>query len=158
MTMSPMMLQSQTTKIKMEKALAKGGVRILGMDQAHCGNAGTYCMEITLGFTEGTTPFLINPVKLLKQFWTGLGNRRQVWYLTYKWPTKCHICESEAHLTARCPWPNVEIFEGRKPNLFNCRFHGPGWEELLKGPRKPVADARGMGFPCRPHKYVVELH
>lgn len=110
-------------RTQMEKSLAATGVQILGMKQALYGDTNIYSTEITLGFTEGTIQFLFHPNLLPKRIWTGPRNRngrRKVRYVErnveYRWPAKCRTCESEAHLSAACPWPNIE-FGGRKPNL-----------------------------------------
>jgi hypothetical protein len=134
-----------TTDYQMQtaKALTGGGVRILEMRPAHYGESSVYSTEITLGYTEGTIPFPFNPTKLTRHFWTG-PNVKRARYIEYRWPAKCRTCESEAHVSGICPWPNLEI-NGRKPSLTNCRFHPPGWVETSKGQKKPAANA-SAGF------------
>jgi len=91
---------------QLKKAL---DVQILEMKPARHGDAGTYSVEIVLGFKEGTTPFVFEPSSLLKKFKTGRGNQKKTRWVEYRWPAKCRTCEFEAHLTSACPWPNIEI-------------------------------------------------
>ena len=115
-------------KEQMNKALTARGLKILEMAPAYYGDVGTYCTVIKLGFTDGSIPFLLKPRKLSARFWTGPGGSKIVRSITYRWPPKCRLCESESHLTAKCPWRDIEI-DNRKPNFYNCRFHDPGWME-----------------------------
>jgi len=101
------------------------------MKPARYGKAAEACTEITLGFTEGTKPFLITLQVLPCYFWTRLANTKLRCRISYKWPSKCRLCESETHLTSKCPWPEVEKGD-RKLNLQNCCLHPPGWVEQPK--------------------------
>ena len=140
---------------QLKKALDEGGIQILEMKPVRYGDAGTYSMEITLGFKKGTTPFLFEPSLLSKKYKTGQGNQKKSCYVEYRWPAKCRTCESEAHLTNACPWPHIEI-AGRKPNLLNCRFHPPSWVEPTKGqkrtPTDPSAGLLNIGPKGKPEK------
>ena len=112
-------------KEQMNEPLTRGGLRILEMAP---GDVGTYCTVIKLGFTDRKVPFLLKPRQLTPRFWTGPGNPKPIRSITYRWPPKCRLCESESHITAKCPWRDIEI-DNRKPNFYNCRFHDPGWVE-----------------------------
>ena len=115
-------------KEQMNEVLSEGGLRILEMAPAYYGDVGTYCTVIKLGFTDGQIPFPPKPRQLTSRFWTGPGGSKIVRGITYRWPPKCRVCESESHLTARCPWRDIEI-DNRKPSFNNYRFHDPGWVE-----------------------------
>ena len=128
---------------QMGKALAAKGMVILGMDEAIHGDTGSYCTDITIGFTKGKTPFVVTPTRLTKRFWTGC-NQKKARYVEYRWPAKCRTCESEAHISAHCPWPEV-TGRGRKMNLFNCRQRDPGWEDTSNGTKKSAPNVSG-GF------------
>ena len=54
--------------------------------------------------------------------------------IMYKWPSKCFLCESETHLTAHCPWPEISV-DNRRLNTYNCCSHKPGWIEPPKRPK-----------------------
>ena len=88
-------------KEQMNKALTARGLRILEMAPAYYGDVGTYCTVIKLGFTDGSIPSLFKPRKLSAHFWTGPGGSKIVRSITYRWPPKCRLCESESHLTAK---------------------------------------------------------
>jgi len=125
--------------IQMKKALDGVGLQILEMKLARHGDIGTYTTEIVLGFKEGTIPFLLDPALLMKKFKTGQGNQKKTRWVEYRWPAKCRMCKSEAHLTSACPWLHIEI-AGRKPNLLNCRFHPSSWVEPTKGQKRTVTN------------------
>ena len=103
-------------------------MKIIEMSPTNYGDTNTYCTRIRFGFEEGTIPFLISPQQLTRRFWTGPSQKKSQRRVDYKWPPKCHICESESHNTSICPWPMLERGE-RRPNLSNCRSHYPGWTE-----------------------------
>ena len=115
-------------KEQMSNALAENHVKILEMTPTQYGDIGTYCTVIKFGFTEEAAPFIISPHQLTCKFWTGVKNKKTACNVEYKWPPKCHLCESESHTTPHCPWPKIEV-EGRKPNFNNCCSHLPGWTE-----------------------------
>jgi hypothetical protein len=127
-------------KITMSEALSNNHLWIMNVVPAQYGDDKKYSIKITFGF-EGCVPYLINPTKLAKKFWTGAGNEKRARYITYKWPSKCRLCESESHLTESCLWPNFEA-GGRKPHLVNCRFHGPGWVENIWRDKNEASEAR----------------
>ena len=127
----PQEVASDDYEKQIKESLTKRGLRLVGMKPAHYGEAAEVCTEITLGFTEGTKPIIITPQVLPRSFWTGFGNTKPKRGITHKWPSKCRLCESETHLTSKCPWPEVEKSD-RKPNLQNCCLHPPGWVELPK--------------------------
>ncbi len=53
---------------------------------------------------------------------------------------------------AMCPWPEVEV-GGHKPNFYNCKNHGPGWEEPLTKPKRPLTEVSPGLVDIRPkHK------
>lgn len=115
----------------MKEPLARHKVQIMEITPARYGDSEIYCTKIKFAFDEGKIPFLIKPQWLTRRFWTGPGNSKSKRSVEYRWPSKCRLCSSETHLTARCPWPGIEV-ESRRPNFFNCRFHDPGWTEMPK--------------------------
>ena len=127
----PQEVASDDYNKQINESLTERGLRIVGMKPARYGEAAEACTEITLGFTEGTKPIIITPQILPRSFWTGLSNTKPKRGITYKWPSKCRLCESETHLTSKCPWPKVEKSDC-KPNLQNCCLHAPGWVEPPK--------------------------
>ena len=134
----PFEVASEDYAKQMEESLTTNNIRILNMKPALHGDAKYYCTEITLGFKEGTTPFLINPQRLSRHFWTGPANTKTARKIEYRWPSKCKYCESEGHLTDDCPWLNLEI-GGVRPNLYDCRYHSPGWKaDATKGKGRAV--------------------
>ena len=132
---------------QMEASLSKYNIKILGMTPARYGEDRKYSIEIKFGFGEGTKPFLINPMHLAKQFWTGLGNQKTNRMIEYKWPAKCRLCESEAHLMSSCPWGGIEV-DSCRPDFYNCRRHYPGW---IEPPR------RSKGTTALPQPEIVDL-
>ena len=135
---------------QMGKALAVKGMVILGMDEAIHGDTGSYCTNITIGFTKGKTPFVVTLTRLTKRFWTGC-NQKKASYVEYRWLAKCCTCESEAHISAHCPWLEV-TGGGHKMNLFNCRQRDPGWEDMSNGTKKSAPNASGGFHKFRPKK------
>ena len=109
------------------------------MTPGRYGDQNDFCTRIKFRFADGQVPFLITPLMLTSQFWTGMGNTKKLRKLNYKWPPKCRLCNSEAHLSRGCPWPGIEI-SGRKPNFNNCQSHTPGWVEPQLRPKKPYAE------------------
>ena len=87
---------------QMAVPLATHKVKITEMIPAYRGDNKEYTTRIKFCFDNGTRPFLINPNKLTRRFWTGLGNLKAPRNVTYKWPPKCRWCESESHITATC--------------------------------------------------------
>ena len=101
---------------QMDSALTANGVRIAEMTPTYYGDTGEYCTEVKFDFADSATPFLINPERLARRFWTGLGNSKTARTISYKWPVKCEVCESEAHLTSACPWQRIrQKFESQTP-------------------------------------------
>jgi len=127
----PQEVTSDDYSKQIEESVTKHGLRLVGMKPAHYGEAAEVCTEITLRFAEGTKLIIITLQILPCSFWTGLANTKLKCGITYKWPSKCHLCESETHLTSKCPWPEVEKSDC-KPNLQNCCLYPPGWVELPK--------------------------
>ena len=119
---------------QIKEATAKNKVKILEMTPAPFGDTNEYTTRIKFGFEEGAIPFLINPQKLARRFWTGIGNIKRMRTITYKWPSKCYTCESESHLTSQCPWPET-VMDNRRLNAYNCCSHKPGWIEPPKRPK-----------------------
>ena len=147
----PVTLEVATADYKeqTEESLGENKITILSMNPCERGDARRYGIELKLGFAEGTTPFLIDPKKLATDFWTGLGNTKTKRSIEYKWPTKCRHCESESHLTATCPWIEIEM-AGRAINVYNCRYHNPGWTEPVRRPRAPHTAATTEILDLRP--------
>ena len=135
---------------QMKDILGEMGVEILNMKATKHGDQGTYSTEITLGFKEGVTPFLIPPSKLTKRFWTS-DNNKIACSIDYRWLAKCWTCESKSHLLAKCPWPKLQISR-KKPNLINCRFYNPGWEEPIEGLKRVNPDMSAMVLEIGPRK------
>ena len=133
----PLELAISDYRAQMQETLETNNVTIISMLPSKHGDTQKYAIEIKFGFAEGTTPFLINSKKLADEFWTGLGNIKTKRAIEYKWPAKCRYCESESHITGGCPWRDIEI-AGRTPNVYNCRYHNPGWTEPTKRPKIPI--------------------
>jgi hypothetical protein len=63
---------------QMRGSLTVNKVRFLVMTPAHPGDAGIYRTKIKFSFAaeQRTMPFLINPQRLTRRFWTRLGNSK----------------------------------------------------------------------------------
>ena len=119
------------------------------MVPAHYGEQNEFSTRIKFRFTEGQIPFLITPLVLAPQFWTGMGNTKKSRKVIYRWPPKCRFCNSEAHLARGCPWPAIEV-SSRRPNFNNCQDHIPGWVEPQLRPKKPFVEAKTDFLDIRP--------
>ena len=122
------------------KSLKMNKMEIHGMTAGRWGDKGEFGTKIKFVFLDGIIPTIISPDNLADGFWTGPGNTKKFQKIRYKWPPKCYTCESESHLTAACPWLNVEG-GGCKPNLYNCKDHSPGWEEPPTKAKRPFVEA-----------------
>src|SRR5258706_2010887 len=134
---------------QMKELLKNNKMEIQAMTAGPWGDKGDYGMRIRFRFREGVVPFLIGPEHLAECFWTGLGNTIRPCNISYKWPLKCYICESEAHLMAGCLWPEVEV-GAPKPNFYNLKNHGPSWEEEQAKPKKAFVEASTDLIDIRP--------
>ena len=139
---TPFETAKQNYTSQLAPAFAEKNMKILDVTPTRYGDAKEYGAKITFGFTEKTTPFLINPRILPRRIWTAAQNTSPR-YISYKWPAKCRLCESEAHITEACPWPNLEL-SGRKPNFVNCSRRPPGWTETAKDRRSRYTVAKPM--------------
>jgi len=59
---------------QMKESLTENNITILNMVPAIYRDMKIYTTEITFGFTKGTTPFLISPLRLSNRFWTGTSD------------------------------------------------------------------------------------
>lgn len=116
---------------------------------AHYREQNKFCTRIEFNLAEGQVPFLITPLMLVPQFWTSMGKTQKPKKVIYRWPPKCQLCNSEAHLACRCPWLGIEI-SGCRPNFNNCQNHNPGWVELQLRPKKPFIEAATDFLDIRP--------
>ena len=129
---------------QMAESLAGHQIQIKEMTPGRWGDKADFGTRIRFEFNPGTIPSIIAPENLAAHFWTGPGNTKKSRNVNYRWPPKCYTCESESHLVAACPWDSIEV-GGRKPNFFNCKDHGPGWEEPQAKMRRPrVAASTGL--------------
>jgi hypothetical protein len=71
---------------QMRGSLTVNKVRFLGMTPAHPGDAGIYRTKIKFSFAaeQRTMPFLINPQRLTRRFWTRLGNSKMTGSLEFE--------------------------------------------------------------------------
>ena len=119
---------------QIKESTGKNKVKILEMTPAPFSDTNEYTTQIKFRFKEGAISFLINLQKLAHCFWTGIGNIKRMWTITYKWPSKCFTCKSESHLMSQCPWPKT-VMDNHRLNAYNCCSHKPGWIEPLKRPK-----------------------
>lgn len=133
---------------QMKEVLGKTGVEILDMKPTKYGDNGTYMTEITLGFKEGTTPFLFPPLKLT----SGLAKTRKISDLSNTNGPQNVTHASQKHTFQKeCPWLILEIAR-KKPNFTNCRFHDPGWEEPIKGLKRVDPNTSAAVLEISPRK------
>ena len=121
---------------QMAASLEAHKMEIQEMTLGRWGDKADFGMKIKFAFAPGTIPTIIAPKNLADHFWTGLGNSKKNQSVSYRWPPKCYTCESESHLVKACPWAVIEV-GGQKPNFFNCKDHGPGWEEPQAKTKRP---------------------
>ena len=144
----PFELATADFAAQMRTPLATHNLKIIAMTPAYH-DKGEYTTKIQFRFDDGALPFLINPRKLTRRFWTGLGNSKTVRSVTYKWPPKCRRCESETHLSPECPWQEIEL-NNRKPNFHNCLDHGPGWVEPSERPKGMTSASQSKILDMKP--------